>query len=74
MQDLLRYRHLDLLPLCDGIRYLIVANEHFKKRHGTVALCGATDNVFQVLQISGLNRTFRMFRDTAAAMLELGHN
>ena len=64
------------LSTCDfvssaGIRYLIVANDHFRKRQGTVALCGATDNVFQVLQISGLNRTFRMFRDTATAVLEL---
>jgi anti-anti-sigma factor len=67
------------LSTCDfvssaGIRYLIVANDHFKKREGVVALCGATENVLQVLLISGLNRTFRMFRDTPTAMLELGHN
>lgn len=81
--DLAQSAHLrDLildLSTCDfvssaGIRYLIVANDHFKKREGMVALCGATENVYQVLLISGLNRTFRMFQDTATALMELGHN
>jgi len=54
-----------------GIRYLIIAAEFFQKRDGSVVFCGPGENVRQVLQISGLTRTFRTFPGTEEALAAL---
>jgi anti-anti-sigma factor len=54
-----------------GIRYLIIAAEFFKKRDGSVVFCGPGENVRQVLQVSGLTRTFQSFPDTDEAIAAL---
>ncbi len=71
----LRYLVLDLSAVgfisSAGIRYLIVASDQFRKRDGSVVLCGPSENVLQVLQITGLTRTFRIVPDTVSAVSEL---
>lgn len=51
-----------------GIRFLILAANHFRKRGGSVLLCSPGTAVSQVLQITGLTTTFPIHADVKSAV------
>ena len=51
-----------------GLRILLVTAKRLKEGNGQFAVCGLTDSVTSVFNVSGFNTIIRIFPDQAAAL------
>ena len=68
---LLEWSGVDYLSSA-GIRMLLAVSKKLRGKHGQMVLCNITENVMDVLKMSGFDHVLKVVKDREAGMAALG--